>query len=158
MFGRRNQLSQVRLARFLCRIEEGYPNNPYHSRIHAADVLRNLYCILTQGGLLHAVWQDSPDMGLLMAFLSAIVHDYEHKGVNNDYLIKTHDELALTYNDRSPMENHHLVRGWRGVGEGRGDLGPQGLTWVSLDCWQHSMFCSSWHSPVALMHFLSVAY
>lgn len=120
MHGCRNQLSQVRLARFLCRIEEGYPDNPYHSRIHAADVLRNLYCILTRGGLLKAIWPDSPDTGLLMAFLSAIVHDYEHKGVNNDYLIKTHDALALTYNDHSPMENHHLVRRRRGRWGGRG--------------------------------------
>jgi hypothetical protein len=36
-----------------------------------------------------------------------IMHDYGHKGVTNDYLISTRDNLALTHNDRSPHENHH---------------------------------------------------
>ena len=41
--------------------------------------------------------------------MSAIIHDYEHRGVNNDFLIKSHDDLAVLYNDHSPMENHHLA-------------------------------------------------
>ena len=51
------------------------------------------------------------EAGLLTAVFSAVVHDYEHRGVNNDFLIQSGDELALRYNDQSPMENHHLVRG-----------------------------------------------
>ena len=31
------------------------------------------------------------------------------RGVNNDFLIRTSDPLALLYNDASPMENHHLA-------------------------------------------------
>jgi hypothetical protein len=38
-----------------------------------------------------------------------IIHDYEHKGVNNDYLVRVSDSLAILYNDKSPMENHHLA-------------------------------------------------
>ncbi len=30
-------------------------------------------------------------------------------GVNNDFLIKTADPLALLYNDRSPLEMHHVA-------------------------------------------------
>ena len=46
---------------------------------------------------------------LLACYLAAIIHDYEHRGVNNDFLIKTSDPLALLYNDSSPMENHHVA-------------------------------------------------
>ncbi|GAX86359.1 hypothetical protein CEUSTIGMA_g13771.t1 [Chlamydomonas eustigma] len=104
-----NDLDATRLARFLCRVEEGYPNNPYHCRVHAADVVRTLYCILTQGGVLRTVWPDAPDLTMLLALFSAAIHDFEHKGLNNDFLIKSEDPLAITYNDHSPMENHHLV-------------------------------------------------
>ena len=45
------KLEETKLARFLWRIEEGYPNNPYHNRTHAADVLQSTFMLITQGGL-----------------------------------------------------------------------------------------------------------
>jgi hypothetical protein len=44
-----------------------------------------------------------------VAVVVQIIHDYEHKGVNNDYLVRVSDSLAILYNDKSPMENHHLA-------------------------------------------------
>ena len=32
-------IRENKLVAFLKRIEQGYPDNPYHNRIHAADVL-----------------------------------------------------------------------------------------------------------------------
>lgn len=65
------------------------------------------HMLLYHGGVL----QSGP-AGLLQAasaYWSAVAHDYEHGGVNNDFLIKTAHPLAITYNDQSPLENHHLA-------------------------------------------------
>ena len=45
---------------------------------------------------------------LLTLYLAAIIHDYDHRGVNNQFLVRSVDPLALRYNDASPMENHHV--------------------------------------------------
>jgi hypothetical protein len=37
------------------------------------------------------------------------VHDLGHPGLNNDFLIATNDSLAVRYNDRAPLENHHAA-------------------------------------------------
>ncbi len=35
-----------------------------------------------------------------------MVHDFEHKGVTNDFLVATHDDIALVYNDRCMHSVH----------------------------------------------------
>ena len=45
------ELDPLRLARFLRRVEEGYNNNPYHNRVHAADVVQSMHMLMTVGGL-----------------------------------------------------------------------------------------------------------
>ena len=52
---KRFHLNETKLARFLIHIEEGYPQNPYHCRTHAADVLRLLHVVLNRGGVVQAV-------------------------------------------------------------------------------------------------------
>ena len=52
---KRFHLNETKLARFLIHIEEGYPNNPYHCRTHAVDVLRLLHVLLNRGGVVRAV-------------------------------------------------------------------------------------------------------
>jgi hypothetical protein len=101
------RLNSTKLVRFLHTIEAGYiATNPYHNATHAADVLQTLHIILHRSGMLPHY---ADPLALLACYLAAIVHDYEHLGVTNDYLIATQSDLAIRYNDRSPMENHHLA-------------------------------------------------
>jgi len=44
--------------------------------------------------------------------LAAVVHDFEHDGVNNDFLVKSQNLRAIVYNDQSPNENHHVAAAW----------------------------------------------
>ena len=94
------------MLRFLRRVEEGYKMNPYHNCTHAADVLQTLYVLLHRGGLVPGY---ADPITLLACYLAAIVHDFEHVGFNNDFLVISSDPLAVRYNDRAPMENHHLA-------------------------------------------------
>ena len=46
-------------------------------------------------------------------YMAAICHDFEHPGLTNDFLVKSHHEPALAHNDRSPLENHHASAAFR---------------------------------------------
>jgi hypothetical protein len=63
-------LDEGRLARWLVRLEQGYPPNPYHNRTHAADVTRNVHVLLTRGGMAAAAAAD--DLSTLAAYLAAV--------------------------------------------------------------------------------------
>mmetsp|Transcript_34412 Transcript_34412/g.76444 ORF Transcript_34412/g.76444 Transcript_34412/m.76444 type:complete len:639 (+) Transcript_34412:160-2076(+) len=104
------QLDATRLARFLRKVEDGYPDNPYHNKAHAADVLQAMHVLLHHGGLARRL---NEELAVLSGYLAAITHDSEHKGLNNDYLVRVSDDLAITYNDMSPMENHHVATSFK---------------------------------------------
>ena len=45
--------------------------------------------------------------------LAAAIHDYDHPGYTNAFLIAKGDPLAILYNDKSVLENHHVAAAWK---------------------------------------------
>lgn len=108
----RFSLDESRLAAFLRHIESIYGRNPYHNSTHAADVLQTVYKILTQDAILD-------HLGMLSSLLAAIVHDLQHTGHTNSYLISVSHWLATRSNDISPHENFHISRAFELIQEDR---------------------------------------
>ncbi|KAJ3031521.1 UNVERIFIED_CONTAM: hypothetical protein HDU68_003057 [Siphonaria sp. JEL0065] len=99
-------LDSCKFINFMATIESGYHASlAFHNSIHAADVL---HCInyLVQTPSIRAVFTD---LELLAIYIAASIHDFDHPGVNNQFLIATADHRALLYNDKSVLENHHCA-------------------------------------------------
>ena len=94
-----------KLLAFLQEVQGLYRENPYHCAMHAADVTQGTYSLMSSCSL----FQSLPPIEALALLVSAIVHDVDHPGVNNMFLVNSEDALALAYNDTSVLENHHLV-------------------------------------------------
>jgi len=45
----------------------------------------------------------------MACLLAAAVHDFEHLGVSNDFLVQGRDKRAMLYNDMHVNENHHVA-------------------------------------------------
>nr|CAB3264737.1 cGMP-inhibited 3',5'-cyclic phosphodiesterase A [Phallusia mammillata] len=56
--------------------------------------------------------QAIPALELMSLYLAAAMHDYDHPGRTNAFLVETRDPLAILYNDRSVLENHHASASW----------------------------------------------
>lgn len=49
------------------------------------------------------------ELEILTALFAAAIHDVDHPGLTNQYLVNASDELAVLYNDESVLENHSLA-------------------------------------------------
>jgi len=100
------RLDSYKLRTFLLSIEDAYfVKNPYHNCIHASDVTQTFYYFLRECEMGSHL---SGEVALT-CLLAAAIHDVAHPGVTGKYLIATQDDLAITYNDKSPLENMHLA-------------------------------------------------
>ncbi|KAJ3079450.1 High affinity cAMP-specific 3',5'-cyclic phosphodiesterase 7A [Rhizoclosmatium hyalinum] len=90
---------------FFKTIESKYRPLPYHSALHAADVLHAMNFFLTSLGLEGNFKQDEIFAGII----AAAIHDVDHPGVTNAYLVSTGHPLALRYNDIAVLESHHCA-------------------------------------------------
>ncbi|CAE8621137.1 unnamed protein product [Polarella glacialis] len=101
------EFDAVVMGNFLQEAEHGYIKScPYHNWFHAVDVTHAVYRLLN---LLVAETYLSKEERFAV-LVSAISHDIGHPGLNNTFLIETNHELALRYNDKSPLENLHCAK------------------------------------------------
>ncbi|KAI1882823.1 hypothetical protein AGOR_G00238880 [Albula goreensis] len=104
---------------FMMTLEDHYHGDvAYHNSLHAADVAQSTHILLSTPAL-DAVFTD---LEILAAIFAAAIHDVDHPGVSNQFLINTNSELALMYNDESVLENHHLAVGFKLLQEENCDI------------------------------------
>jgi high affinity cGMP-specific 3',5'-cyclic phosphodiesterase 9 len=89
---------------FLHEVAKLYRSNPYHNFTHALDVAHTTfrYIKLTKSRT------KITKLERFAVMVAAIIHDVDHPGLTNAFLVRTRDPLATTYNDQSVLENHHL--------------------------------------------------
>eukprot|EP01105_Mastigella_eilhardi_P020492 TRINITY_DN4888_c0_g1_i1.p1 TRINITY_DN4888_c0_g1~~TRINITY_DN4888_c0_g1_i1.p1 ORF type:complete len:439 (-),score=131.49 TRINITY_DN4888_c0_g1_i1:46-1362(-) len=78
--------------------------NPYHNVRHAFDVTQTIFAWLKTNTFNSFV----PPLEKFALVVAALCHDLDHPGLSNQYMINTQSDLALTYNDRSVLENFHV--------------------------------------------------
>lgn len=89
------------------RLGYGHPAKiPYHNWYHAVDVTHSVFRLLNNC----ATERFLSNYERFALVTSAVCHDIGHPGLNNPFLVETAHELALRYNDHSPLENMHCAR------------------------------------------------
>lgn len=80
----------------------------YHNVLHAADVMCSSYSLMCS-----SKFDNFNYLQIVALILAAAAHDVDHDGFNNNFHINSGSKLALKYNDRSVLENHHCSVGWK---------------------------------------------
>jgi hypothetical protein len=113
MFERENLFSELNIPekefnRFIYLIEKGYHDLPFHNKIHATDVLHGMNYLVKNP----KIKSMCSTVDIMCCYIAAIIHDYDHPGYSNVYLINIQDEMSILYNDQRVLENHHLAKAW----------------------------------------------
>uniref|UniRef100_UPI003AAD3A99 high affinity cGMP-specific 3',5'-cyclic phosphodiesterase 9A-like n=1 Tax=Centroberyx gerrardi TaxID=166262 RepID=UPI003AAD3A99 len=93
------------LQNFLFEVYCHYNNIPFHNFQHCFCVTQMMYGLIWLTDLRNKI--DRVDLFIMLT--SALCHDLDHPGYNNVYQINAQTDLALRYNDISPLENHHCA-------------------------------------------------
>lgn len=100
------QASLELYSTFIEEVNGGYGSSdklPYHNWVHAVDVtssLNHFFRVCSAHQYLTALER-------LSLVVAASAHDIGHGGKNNVFLMETASDLALRYNDTSPLEHMH---------------------------------------------------
>ena len=95
-YGLYEKFDEIKLRNFAKKIQNGYLDNPYHNKIHGFDVCQTVNVFINTCKFNKEANLSEMEIGGML--LAAAVHDYEHPGFNNMYLINVRDKHALRYN------------------------------------------------------------
>uniref|UniRef100_A0A3P8X4Y4 High affinity cGMP-specific 3',5'-cyclic phosphodiesterase 9A n=1 Tax=Cynoglossus semilaevis TaxID=244447 RepID=A0A3P8X4Y4_CYNSE len=98
-------INPITLKRWLLCIHDNYRNNPFHNFRHCFCVTQMMYSMIC----LCSLQEKFTQVDILILMTAAVCHDLDHPGFNNTYQINARTELAVRYNDISPLENHHCA-------------------------------------------------
>ncbi|KAJ0009579.1 hypothetical protein NQD34_001281, partial [Periophthalmus magnuspinnatus] len=93
------------LQNFLLEVHSHYNHIAFHNFHHCFCVTQMMYGLIWLTDLKTKLSRTD----LLIMLTSALCHDLDHPGYNNVYQINAQTDLALRYNDISPLENHHCA-------------------------------------------------
>uniref|UniRef100_K3WII6 PDEase domain-containing protein n=1 Tax=Globisporangium ultimum (strain ATCC 200006 / CBS 805.95 / DAOM BR144) TaxID=431595 RepID=K3WII6_GLOUD len=95
-------------AEYGLEIESRYQaKNPYHNAVHAASVVWDINFFLRH------LQQPVTSLQIFSALVAGAVHDVNHPGMNNAYLVNTNSPLAIKYSDDSVLERMHLAEAFQ---------------------------------------------
>ena len=108
------------MLNFSNKVKDHYSvyDNPFHNFYHGFNVLHATYMLLSSSQAFEYFSVDQ----IFALFIAALCHDLEHPGRNNIFEINRGSHLALIYNDKSVLENHHSAVTFKLLLEGNSNL------------------------------------
>lgn len=103
-----DKIDKLKLHSFICHVSIYYhDNNPYHNFAHAVCVVHFLYMMIKTMD----IGKQIDEINLFSLMISALIHDIDHPGHNNQFEINKQSFLAEKYNNESILEKHHCEFG-----------------------------------------------
>eukprot|EP00043_Microstomoeca_roanoka_P008775 m.84323 g.84323 ORF g.84323 m.84323 type:complete len:406 (-) comp14384_c0_seq1:457-1674(-) len=94
------------LREFFTVVHNAYRANTYHNFQHAMDVAQFAFAMFCNSSILR---EKLSTLDIFCCLILGLAHDMDHPGVNNAFLVKTRDPVAMLYNDQSVLENAHAA-------------------------------------------------
>lgn len=99
-------MNQDKFNLFISQIRQEYNSVPYHNEKHGADVCHSLFTYINKSDGFESKLKISK-MDTLTLLVAGLCHDVGHPGYNNNFHINSLSSFAVTYNDKSVLENFH---------------------------------------------------
>lgn len=115
-------VEENKVVEFATALQSAYKQNPYHNRMHAADVMASSYYLVGKMLAQPGMEEYFTDLDMMCMHIACAIHDVAHPGFSNAFLVNTRDALAIRYNDVSVLESFHAATGFAMMHDLNADL------------------------------------